>query len=74
MTPGKTIPLTTRTFVGKIISVLFHMLCRLVITFLPRNKHLKIKWLQSPSAVILQPEEIKSVTVSIVSRLFPMKC
>ena len=68
MTTGKTIALTRWTFVGKgIISLLFNMLSRLVITFLPRNKHLVISWLQSPSAVILEPKKIKSVTVSIVS-------
>ena len=55
------------TFVGKVMSLLFNMLSRLVITFLPRSKHLLISWLQSPSAVILEPEKIKSVTVSIVS-------
>ena len=55
MTTGKTIALTRRTFVGKVISLLFNMLSRLVITFLPRSKHLLISWLQSPSAVILEP-------------------
>ena len=54
-------------FVGKIMSLLFNKLCRLVITFLPRSKHLLISWLQSPSTVILEPKKIKSVTVSIVS-------
>ena len=58
---------TRQTFVGKIMSLLFNMLSRLVITFLPRSKHLLISWLQSPSAVILEPKKIKSVTVSIVS-------
>ena len=67
MTPGKTIALTRWTFVGKVKSLLFHMLSRLVITFLPRSKRLLISWLQSPSAVILEPRKIKSVTVSIVS-------
>ena len=67
MTTGKTITLTRRTFVGKIISLLFNMLCRLVITFLPRSKHLFISRLQSTSAVILEAPKIKSVTVSIVS-------
>ena len=67
MTTGKTIALTRRTFVGKVMSLLFNMLSRLVITFLPRNKHLLISWLQSPSAVILEPKKIKSDTVSIVS-------
>ena len=63
----KTIALTRLTFVGKITSLLFNMLSRLVITFLPRNKHLLISWLQLPSAVILEPKKIKYVTVSIVS-------
>ena len=67
MTSGKTIGLTRWSFVGKVMSLLFNMLSRLVITFLPRSKHLLISWLQSPSAVILEPPEIKSVTVSIVS-------
>ena len=64
MTTGKTIALTRWTFVGKVISLLFSMLSRLVITFLPRNKRLLISWLQSPSAVILEPPKIKSDTVS----------
>ena len=67
MTTGKTIPLTRWTFVGKVMSLLFNMLSRLVITFLPRSKHLLISWLQSPSAVIWDPQRIKSVTVSTVS-------
>ena len=67
MTTGKTIALTRWIFVGKVMSLLFNMLSRLVITFLPRSKHLLISWLQSPSAVILEPLKIKSVTVSIVS-------
>ena len=67
MTTGKTIALTRRTFVGKVMSLLFNMLFRLVITFLPRTKHLLISWLQSPSAVILEPKKIKSDTVSTVS-------
>ena len=67
MTIGKTMALTRWTFVGKVISQLFNKLSRLVITFLPRSKHLLISWLQSPSAVILEPKEIKSVTVSTVS-------
>ena len=66
MTTGKSISLT-RTFVGKVMSLLFNMLSRFVIAFLPRRKHLLISWLQSPSAVILEPKKIKSVTVSIVS-------
>ena len=64
MTTGKTIALTRQTFVGKVISLLFNMLSRLVITFLPRSKRLLISWLQSPSAVILEPPQIKSATVS----------
>ena len=67
MTTGKTITLTSQAFVGKVMSLLFNILSRLVITFLPRSKHLLISWLQSPSAVILEPQKIKSVTVSIVS-------
>ena len=67
MTTGKTIGLTRQTFVGKVTSLLLNMLSRLVITFLPRNKHLLISWLQSPSAVILEPQNIKSDTVSTVS-------
>ena len=67
MTTGKTIALTRWTFVGKVISLLFNMLSRLVITFLPRSKGLLISWLQSPSAVILEPRKIKSATVSTVS-------
>jgi len=64
MTAGKTIALTRWTFVGKVMSLLFNMLSRLVIAFLPRSKHFLISWLQSPSAVILGPEKIKSATVS----------
>ena len=67
MTTGKTIALIRQTFVGKVLSLLFNMLSRFVIAFLPRSKHLLISWLQSPSAVILKPKKIKSVTVSIVS-------
>ena len=67
MTTGKTIALTRRTFLGKVMSVLFNMLSRLVITCLPRSKYLLITWLQSPSAVILEPQKIKSDTVSTVS-------
>ena len=62
VTTGKTIALTRRTFVGKVMSLLFNMLSRLVITFLPRSKCLLISWLQPPSAVILEPQKIKSVT------------
>ena len=67
MTTGKTIALTRQTFVGKVASLLFNMLSRLVIAFLPRSKWLLISWLQSPSAVILEPKKIKSATVSTVS-------
>ena len=67
MTTGKTIALTRWTFVGKVMSLLFNMLSRLVIAFLPRSKHLLISWVQSPYAVILEPRKIKSVTISIVS-------
>ena len=67
MTNGKTITLTRRIFVSKVMSLLFNILSRLVITFLPRSKHLLISWLQSPSAVILEPSRIKSDTVSTVS-------
>ena len=64
MTTGKTIVLTIWTFVGKVMSLLFNMLSRFVVTFLPRSKCLLISWLQSPSAVILEPQKIKSDTVS----------
>ena len=67
MTTGKTIALTRWTFADKVMSLLFTMLSRLVITFLPRSKRLLISWLQSPSTVILQPQKIKSDTVSTVS-------
>ena len=67
MTTGKTIALTRWTFVGKVISLLFNMLSRFVIAFLPRSKRLSISWLQSPSAVILEPPKIKSLTFSTVS-------
>ena len=70
MTTGKTIALTRWTFVGK-VSLLFNMLCSLIIAFLQRIKHLLISWLKSPSAVVLEPPKIKSVTVSIV---FPSIC
>ena len=72
MTTGKTIVLTRWTFVGKVMSLLFNMLSRFIIAFIPRSKYLLISWLQSPSAVILKPKEIKSVTVSIFT-LFAMK-
>ena len=71
MTNEKTIALTRRTFVGKVMSLLFNMLSRLVISFLPRSKRLLISWLQSPSAVILEPKKMKSVTVSTV---YPSIC
>src|SRR5574340_1252097 len=67
MITGKTIVLTRQTFVGKVMSLLFNMVSRLVITFLPRSKRLLISWLQSPSAVILESQKIKSGTVSTVS-------
>ena len=67
MTTGKVIALSRRTFVDKVMSLLFNMLSRLVITFLPRSRGLLISWLQSPSAVIMEPNKIKSLTVSIVS-------
>ena len=73
MTTGKPIALIRQTFVSKVMSLLFNMLSRLVIAFLPRSKHLLISWLKSPPAVILEPKKIKSVTVSIVSPLFAMK-
>uniref|UniRef100_A0AC11ELC0 Uncharacterized protein n=1 Tax=Ovis aries TaxID=9940 RepID=A0AC11ELC0_SHEEP len=66
MTTGKTIALTRRTLVDKVMSLLFNILSRLVITFLPRSKRLLISWLQSPTAVILEPKNIKSATVSTV--------
>ena len=67
MTTGKTIALTRWTFVGKVMSLLFNILSKLVIAFLPRSKHLLISWMQSPSEVILEPPKIKSLTVPIVS-------
>ena len=67
MSTGKIIALTRQTFVGKVTSLLFNMLSRWVIAFLPRSKHLLISWLQSPSATILELKKIKTVTVSIVS-------
>ena len=67
MTTGKTITLTRWSFVGKVMSLLFKILFRLGTAFLPRRKHFLILWLQSPSAVILEPKKIKSVSVSIVS-------
>ena len=73
MITGKTIALTRRTFVSKVMSLLFNMLSRLVITFLPRSKRLLISWLQSPSAVILEPPKIKSDTVPLFPHLFALK-
>uniref|UniRef100_A0AC11ERN8 Uncharacterized protein n=2 Tax=Ovis aries TaxID=9940 RepID=A0AC11ERN8_SHEEP len=74
MTTGKTIALTRRTLVGKVISLLLNMLSRLVITFLLRSKCLLIPWLQSPSLVILEPPKIKSLTLfPLFPHLFPMK-
>ena len=73
MTTGKTIALARQTFVAKVMSLLFNMLSRLAITFLPRSKYLLISWLQSPSAVILEPRKIESATVSTVSHLSAMK-
>ena len=67
MTTGKTIALTRRTFVGKVVSLLFNMMSKLVITFLSRSRRLLISWLQSPHAVILEPKKVKPVTVSIAS-------
>ena len=69
MTTGKIIALTIRTFVSKVMSLLFNVLSRFFIAFLPRSKHVLILWLQSPSAVILEPKNIKSFTVFIVSQL-----
>ena len=74
MTTGKTTALTRQTFVGKVMSLLLNMLSRLVITFLPRSKCLLISWLQSPSAVILEPKEIKSVSVCVVSPSIYLPC
>ena len=73
MTTGKTTALAIWTFVSKVMSLLFNALFRFVTAFLPRSKHLLISWLQSPSAVILEPKEIKSVTVSLFPHLFAMK-
>ena len=73
VTTRKTIPLTSQTFVGKLMSLLFNMLSMFVIVFLPRSRHLLTSWLQSPYAMILETKKIKSLTVSIVSHLFAMK-
>ena len=71
MTTGKTIALTRQTFVGKVISLLFNMLSRLVITFLPTSKRLLISWLQSPSAVILEPKKINQALFPLFPHLLP---
>ena len=71
MTTGKTIALTRRSFVGKVMSLLFNMLSRLIIAFLPKSKHLLISWLYSPSSVTLEPPKIKSVLVGDLFPLFP---
>ena len=73
MTTGKTIALTRRTFVGKVMSLLFNMLSRLVIAFLPRSKHLLISWLQSPSAVIFEPKKLSLSLFVLFPHLFAMK-
>ena len=73
MTTGKTIALTRRIFVSKVVSLLFNLLSRFVIALLPRSKHLLILWLQSLSAVIMEPKKMKSVTASTFSPSFPMK-
>ena len=73
MTAGKTIALTGWTFVGKVMSLLFNMLSRFIMAFLPRSKRLLISWLHSPSAVILEPPKIKSVIVSLFPHLFAVK-
>ena len=73
LTTGKTITLTRQTFVDKVMSLLFNILSRLIITFLPRGKHLLISWLQSPFTVILEAKKMKSVSVSTFSHLFAMK-
>ena len=73
MTTGETTALTRQTFVREVMSLLFNVLSRLVITFLPRSGCLLISWLQSPSAVILESKKIKSVTVSLFPHLFPVK-
>ena len=73
MTTGKTTALTRWAFIGKVMSLRFNMLTRLVIAFLPRSKHLLISWLQSPSAVIFEPKKIKSVTV-VISIISPSVC
>ena len=73
ITTEKTIARTRQTFLGKVMSLLFNMLCRLVIAFLPRSKHLLISWQQSSSDIMLEPKKLQSLIVSIVSPLFAMK-
>ena len=73
MTTGKIIALTRWTFVGKVMSLLFNMLCRLILTFIPRSKHLLISWLQSPSAVIWEPKKISLTLLPLFPHLFLMK-
>ena len=73
LTTGETIALTVQTFVGKVMSLLFNILSTLVIAFLLKNKCLLISWVQSPSALILEPKKIKSVTISTFPHLFAMK-
>ena len=73
MTTGKTTALTRQTFVGKVVYLLFNMLSRLVIPFLPNSKCLLVSWLQSPSTEIVEPKKIKSVTVSLISHLYAMR-
>ena len=73
MTTGKTVALSRQTFADKVMSLLFNMLSRFLIAFLPRSKRLLISWLQSPSAVILEPKKIKSLTISIISHLVVVK-
>ena len=70
MTTGKNIALTRQTFVNKVISLLFNMLSRFDVAFLPRNKHLLISWVQSPFTVVLEPEKIKSITASIFTPIY----
>ena len=74
MTTGKSIALTRQTFVGKVMSLFFNRLSRLVIAFLPRSNHLLISWLQLPSAVLLEPPKIKSFPISLVSPSMGTRC
>ena len=73
MTTGKIIALTRQTFVGEVMSLLFNMLSRLVIAFLPSGKHLLISWLQSPPAVILEPKKIKSVVLASAAHILKLE-